>query len=150
MTQESKPDVRGGVVDAAKREIETLLQKHLDDVSALIAAFVASQAQIAERSPAPGGPCHVRHVQVDHSAGLWWPRGDEDGNYALEAFLKEHDGAELRITYEVVRPANHDTERPPPPPPPGIGEALDELDIEASAHALGRMVGPGRGEGAMP
>lgn len=101
----------------------------------------------AVTSPAPRGPSHVLRGTVSSDGNGWVPNSLD--LMPLGRFITDHAGADLVITFEVVRPAPHDTERPPPPDEP-VAADLDEIENveidESNARALGKMVGAERGE----
>jgi hypothetical protein len=116
VSDESKPDIRNGVVDAATRDIEALLKRHLDDVSALIAGFLtdlqerAAAKDFATVRAALSPKRFVEHGRIGESGAGWI--GDAETWDKRNLFFVANAGKRIRHIYEIIDEPR-DTERPP-------------------------------------
>lgn len=146
-----------GVVDAALKQTEALLAKYTDDVSAMLAAFMADiEAKLVAPGVAkfraaftPGS--FVETGRITTFGSDWIPDEPNGGepHRRMTLFLAANPGKRIRHSFEVIDDDTRDTERPPPPDEP-VAADLDELENleidESKARALGKMVGAERGE----
>jgi len=132
------PAVLPSIADAVIRDVEALLSRHLDDVSAMLACFLDAPTKLL-------APLDVAELYAIVAAGGDGWAGEEAQSDDVSAFLRAHAGQRIRVRYEAVEEPR-DTERPPPPASEAEFTPEEIGTFDPVVVPIGAMVGPRRRE----